>query len=98
MSTDEWTALLDRLEEDARRVLAAAPGAAEIVDLAPWTPPSTPLPPGMVDRARAVIELQRSAMDRARGDLDDVRQHLGALTRIPGTRSADAPAYLDVDG
>lgn len=98
MSTDEWTALLDRLEEDARRVLATPPGSAEIVDLEPWTPPSTPLPPAMVDRARAVIELQRSAMDRARGDLDDLRQHLGAVTRIPGARSADAPAYLDVDG
>ncbi|MEU4016724.1 hypothetical protein AB0E56_15790 [Microbacterium sp. NPDC028030] len=98
MSIDEWTALLDRLEEDADRILAAAPGTADAADLLPWSPPATPLPAALADRARAVVERQRSAMDRTRADLDDLRQHLGAVRRIPSTARPDAPAYLDVDG
>lgn len=98
MSVDEWTALLDRLEQDAERILSAAPGTADAADLSPWTPPATPLPPALADRARRVVELQRAAMDRARTDLDGLRQHLGALSRIPNTRRTDAPAFLDVDG
>lgn len=98
MSVDEWTALLDRLEQDADRILAAAPGTAEASDIAPWTPPDTPLPPELADRARSVVERQRAAMDRTRADLDDLRQHLGAVRRVPGARQGDAPAYLDVNG
>lgn len=98
MSVDEWTAMLDRLEQDAARILAAAPGTADAADLAPWTPPSTPLPPALADRARQVVELQRSAMERTRADLDGLRQHLGAVSRIPSTRRPEEPAYLDVDG
>ncbi|MFB8189707.1 hypothetical protein ACFC14_10310 [Microbacterium sp. NPDC055988] len=95
---DEWTELLDRLELDADRILTAAPGTADTAVIEPWTPPSTPLPVHLADRARRVIERQRLAMERARTDLDDLRQHLGAVDRIPGTRRPDAPAYLDVDG
>jgi hypothetical protein len=95
---DEWTALLDRLELDADRILAAAPGTADTAVIEPWTPPSTPLPVHLADRARRVVERQRLAMERARTDLDDLRQHLGAVDRIPGTRRPDAPAFLDVDG
>ncbi|WP_136042791.1 MULTISPECIES: hypothetical protein [unclassified Microbacterium] len=95
---DEWTDLLDRLELDADRILTAAPGTADTAVIEPWTPPSTPLPVHLADRARRVIERQRLAMERTRTDLDDLRQHLGAVDRIPGTRRPDAPAYLDVDG
>jgi hypothetical protein len=98
VSIDEWTALLDRLEQDAERILAAAPGTADAADLAPWTPPATSLPPALADRARQVVELQRSAMERTRADLDGLRQHLGAVSRIPSTRRPEEPAYLDVDG
>ncbi|WAA67052.1 hypothetical protein [Microbacterium oxydans] len=98
MSSDEWTALLDRLEEDAERILAAAPGSADAADILPWTPPSTPLPPDLAERARLVVELQRAAMERTRTDLDDLRQHLVAVRRVPGPRQPDAPAYLDVNG
>lgn len=98
MSVDEWTALLDRLEEDATRVLTAAPGTADAVDIEPWTPSGAPLPPALAERARQVAELQRSAMERTRTDLDELRQHLGAVRRVPSTRRDDAPAYLDVDG
>lgn len=98
MSADEWTALLDRLEDDAERILAAAPGTADAVDIQPWAPPATPLPPDLADRARLVVERQRAAMERTRADLDDLRQHLGAVRRVPSARQDDAPAYLDVNG
>lgn len=98
MSVDEWTAMLDRLEKDADRILAAAPGTADAADISPWTPPATPLPLELADRARRVVELQRSAMERTRTDLDGLRQHLGAVRRIPSTQRSDAPAYLDIDG
>ncbi|MDF2509807.1 MAG: hypothetical protein K0Q52_3666 [Microbacterium sp.] len=94
----EWTELLERLELDADRILAAAPGTADTAVIEPWTPPAAPLPVDLADRARRVVERQRLAMERARADLDDLRQHLGAVGRIPGTRNADAPAFLDVDG
>lgn len=95
---DEWTALLDRLELDADRILTATPGTADTAVIEPWTPPATPLPVHLADRARRVVERQRLAMERARTDLDDLRQHLGAVDRIPGTRRPDATAFLDVDG
>ncbi|WP_337004404.1 MULTISPECIES: hypothetical protein [unclassified Microbacterium] len=98
MSVDEWTALLDRLEKDADRILASAPGTADAADIEPWTPPASSLPAALADRARHVVEKQRAAMDRARADLDDLRQHLSAMRRIPGTGRSDAPAFLDVDG
>lgn len=98
MSLDEWTAMLDRLEQEAERILAAAPGAAADADLVPWAPPSTPLPPALADRARHVIDLQRAAMERARTDLDGLRRHLGAVSRVPSTRRPEEPTYLDVDG
>ena len=98
MTLDEWTALLDRLEQEAEQILAAAPGNAADTDLAPWMPPSTPLPPALADRARRVIDLPRAAMDRARSDLEGSRRHLGAVSRVPGTRRPEEPAYLDVDG
>jgi len=98
VSVDEWTTMLDRLEQEAVQILAAAPGTAADADLTPWAPPSTPLPPALADRARDVIELQRSAMDRARADLGELRQHLGAVRRVPSAGRGDAPAYLDVDG
>jgi hypothetical protein len=96
--TAEWTDLLDRLELDADRILAAAPGTADTAVIEAWTPPTTPLPPALIDRARHVIERQRLAMERARTDLDGLRQHLSVVDRIPGARRPDAPAFLDVDG
>jgi hypothetical protein len=98
VSVAEWTLMLDRLERDAERILASAPGTADINDIAPWMPPATSLPPALADRARHVVELQRSAMERTRADLDGLKQHLGAVSRIPSTRRPEEPAYLDVDG
>lgn len=97
-NVDEWTDLLDRLELDADRILSAAPGTADTAVIEPWTPPSTPLPVHLADRARRVVERQRLAMERARTELDGLRQHLSVVDRIPGTRRPDAPAFLDVDG
>lgn len=98
MSVDEWAALLDRLAEDAGRILSAPPGTADAGDIGQWTPPSSPLPPALADRAKQVVELQRAAMERTRADLDGIRRHLGAVRRVPRNGRTDAPAYLDVDG
>lgn len=98
MTDDDWSALLDRLEADADRILAAPPGAVEVHDIVPWAPPPTPLPAHLAARARAVIDRQHEAMARARSELEGLRQHLGAVRRIPAPRTPDAPAFLDVDG
>lgn len=98
MSTDEWTTLLDQLEADAERILAAEPGSPDAPEVLPWTAPSAPLPPHLADRARRVLDLQHSAMTRTRDDLDTLRQHLGAVRLVPGSRRPEEPAYLDVDG
>ncbi|MCT1477846.1 hypothetical protein [Microbacterium sp. p3-SID336] len=98
MSAEHWEQLLDRMEEDANRILDAPEGTAAAHDLQPWTQPETPLPAHLADRARAVIDRQRAAMDRTRTDLDGLRQHLGAVRRVPAPQPPDAPAYLDVDG
>ncbi|WP_136035469.1 hypothetical protein [Microbacterium sp. K35] len=98
MSADAWEELLDRLEQEAERILAAPDGAVETHELPPWTPPPAPLPAHLADRVRRVIDRQRAAMDRVRHEIDGVRQHLGAVGRVPAPREPDAPAYLDVDG
>lgn len=98
MTDEDWAALLDRLEADADRIIAAPAGAVEVHDIIPWAPSSSPLPPHLADRARAVIDRQHAAMERARSELEGLRQHLGAVRRVPAPRSPDAPAYLDVDG
>lgn len=100
MSADEeWTALFDQLERDAQRVLRGeAPQADPRTDDGAWTPPATPLPTHLADRAQRVVALQRSAMDRARVDMTELRQHLDAVRRVPADRRPDAPAYLDVNG
>ncbi|WP_431806830.1 hypothetical protein [Microbacterium paraoxydans] len=94
----EWDELLDRMEQDAERILAAPDGTLDAHQLPPWTPPATPLPAHLAERARRVIDRQRAAMDRVRGERDGLRQHLGAVNRVPAPREPDAPAYLDVDG
>lgn len=98
MTDDDWGALLDRLEADAERILAAPAGAVEVHDVIPWAPPSTPLPAHLADRARTVIDRQHAAMARARSELEGLRQHLGAVRRVPAPRPPDAPAYVDIDG
>lgn len=102
MSADEWTALLDRLEEDAGRILdaeqgAAEAGAAEADIVRSWTPPAAPLPAHLAERAQRVIALQRAAMSRARAELDELRPHLEAVRRVPADAN-DTPAYLDTNG
>lgn len=104
MSTDatvEWESLLDRLEEEAERMLAAGPDhLADTVDAddLSWTAPAASLPPHLADRAQRVVRLQRSAMERAQADMGELRRHLHALGRVPADRRPDAPAYLDVNG
>ncbi|MBT2485052.1 MULTISPECIES: hypothetical protein [unclassified Microbacterium] len=100
---DEWTTLLEQLEKDAERILqgrASEPGAHPVASgaLDTWTPPATPLPLHLADRAQRLVTLQRSAMERAAADMGELRQHLDAVRRVPADRRPDAPAYLDVNG
>lgn len=88
MSATAWVALLDGFE----RELDEPAGG-----LSPWTPPATPLPAELADRARRVLERQHEQMTRTRSELDETRDHLEALRRVPAART-DAPAYLDMNG
>ncbi len=86
--TDPWLALLDRFEADLDEATAV---------LAPWTPPSTPLPAHLTDRAHSVLRRQQERIALMGEVLDDVRHQLDVLRRVPDGRW-DAPAYLDVNG
>ena len=88
MSDQAWAALLDRFERDLDDATA---------EFTPWSPPTTPLPVALTERAGALLRRQHEQIARTREQLDDVRDHLDALSRVPATRT-DAPAYLDVDG
>jgi hypothetical protein len=63
-------------------------GSSDVLES--WFPPVKPLPAELADRARGVL--------RRQDELDEVRQQLDALRRVPAARRADAPAYLDVNG
>ena len=84
-AADEWSALLDRFEED----LAAEPRA--------WTPPSSPLPPELADRARRVLEAQQRRVADLAVARDETLAQLTALRRVP-TGGDDTPVYLDRAG
>lgn len=88
MTDSEWTALLDRFERDLD-------SASEMLE--PWTAPKAPLPAELADRARRLLRLQQERIARTTTELDDVKQQLDALRRVPAGRP-DAPAYLDVNG
>lgn len=85
-AVSEWTALLDRLEGDARD---PAPGA--------WSRAAAPLPPELADRARRVLAAQRERILRLERERDETLAHLTALRRIPADLG-ERPAYLDLDG
>ena len=89
MSELEWTALLDRFERDLD-------DSSDILES--WFPPVKPLPAELADRARGIVQRQQERIARTRSELDDVRQQLDALRRVPATGRMDAPAYLDVNG
>jgi hypothetical protein len=89
MTDSEWTALLDGFERDLD-------GSSDVLES--WVPPVKPLPAELADRARGVLRRQEERIARTRDELDEVRQQLDALRRVPAARRADAPAYLDVNG
>ncbi len=88
MSRAEWDALLHSWENELRAGEPVTGG---------WTPPASPLPPELADRARSLVDRQHTRMAVLRGEQAQVRAHLGAVDRIPADRG-DASAYLDVDG
>ena len=44
MTDEDWATLLDRLEADADRILAAPAGAVEVHDIIPWAVRRVPAP------------------------------------------------------
>lgn len=81
----EWEALLDRFEQD----LASEPRA--------WTPPATPLPAALADRAQRVLEAQRRRVAELAVARDETLAQLSVLRRVP-TGDDDTPVYLDQAG
>lgn len=84
-AADDWSALLDRFEQD----LAAEPRA--------WTPPARPLPPELADRAARVLAAQRRRIAELAVRRDETLAQLAALRRVP-TGGDDTPVYLDRAG
>ncbi|CAH0214175.1 MULTISPECIES: hypothetical protein [unclassified Microbacterium] len=87
--SDAWVALLDRFEADLDEATAV---------LAPWTPPTTPIPAHLHDRAHTVLRRQQERIALMGQVLDDVRHQLEVLRMVPADGRWDAPAYLDVNG
>lgn len=85
-----WLTVLDRFE----RALDAADG--ELDDDA-FDAPAGPVPEELRERAEAVLARQKLMIDGLAVSRANVARELAALRRVP-TVSADAPAYLDVQG
>lgn len=93
MSAAAWSALLDRFEQDLQTLAATCEGSDDGA-IAPWEPPSTPLPAALGDRAARLLARQRQQSEITRGTLIALRGHRDALERIPVSR--DGSAYLDI--
>ncbi len=95
MSVDDregWLAALEEMEEQVLRVERGE-------DVPAWQRPAGvgPLPPEFEQRARLLLERQRTAADRLRERLHETAQHLSAVRSVPAARAAKA-LYLDVSG
>lgn len=89
-ATERWGRVLDDLQDQAQTALASLE-AGELVEVAPWTPPTDlgPVPGVLEQRARDVLELlehvQREGARRAR----ELRGEVGEV----GTRRDALAAY-----
>ncbi|PJJ73294.1 hypothetical protein CLV46_2880 [Diaminobutyricimonas aerilata] len=85
-----WAEVLDLLEADARDELSA--------EAADWHPPADlgPLPPELIDRARAVLALQRARAADLAGRRSSVAAELAAVRAVPTDERASV--YLDTSG
>jgi hypothetical protein len=95
-----WSGLLDRFEEEIRRVNRGESGrgeSAETADLPDWTEPDDfpPLPAELGGRARSILERQRSTAERAAAARREIGRELAAVRAIPATSGTQLPRYID---
>ncbi|MGN6250653.1 MAG: hypothetical protein ACTHNS_02435 [Marmoricola sp.] len=91
-----WLAELDRLELDVlvleRRLATGAPPRSDT-----WVEPqlSVPLPPELVERARAIERRQLAALGVLRDTLDGLGRQRAVADRMGGHSAPERPVYLD---
>jgi hypothetical protein len=87
-----WSGLLDRFEEEIRRV-----NRGESAGLPEWTEPEDfpPLPAELAGRARSILERQRSTAERAATARREIGRELAAVRAIPATAGTQLPRYVD---
>jgi hypothetical protein len=87
-----WTALLDRFEEEIRRV-----NRGHGIEPSEWVAPADfpPLPGELAGRARSILERQRTTAERAAAARRDVGRELAAVRAIPSAAGSQSPRYID---
>jgi hypothetical protein len=95
---DGWLAVLIAMEQDLAAAVAESFDDESII--APWTPPTGlgPLPAGLREHARYVLESQGEVIAHLEARRSEVGRHLGALRSVPtGAQNGNSP-FLDVTG
>ena len=87
-----WAGLLDRFEDELRRV-----NRGETDELPEWSEPEDfpPLPAELAGRARSILERQVSTAERAAAARREIGRELAAVKAIPATSGTQLPRYLD---
>ncbi|NEN05177.1 hypothetical protein G3T36_04765 [Diaminobutyricibacter tongyongensis] len=87
-----WSGLLDRFEDEIRRV-----NRGETTELPDWSEPDAfpPLPAELAGRARSILERQRSTAERASAARREIGRELAAVRAIPATTGSQLPRYID---
>jgi len=100
MTADGWSRALDRLEADLLQAEALADDPQLVLELEPWTPPTElgALPHALAERARRLLDRQRTARQLIADRLAAVRRQRALMTRVPaatGTGRESRPVYVD---
>ncbi len=87
-----WSGLLDRFEDEIRRV-----NRGESAGLPEWAEPADfpPLPAELAGRARSILERQRSTAERAAAARREIGRELTAVRALPAAGATQLPRYLD---
>ncbi len=87
-----WSGLLDRFEDEIRRV-----NRGESAELPEWSKPDDfpPLPAELAGRARSILERQRSTAERASAARREIGRELAAVRAIPAQAATPLPRYID---
>jgi hypothetical protein len=86
---EAWSDALDELEYRLRHP-----------DVSDWTPPENlgPIPPELEERARALLDAQREALDAMNAQREEIGRHLSAVKSVPSAHDSARSIYLDVTG